>query len=94
MNAILFDTLKLTRRLKEAGFNEKQAEGAAEALGEALTGTVATKGDIDALEAKMNTRFAEISSKIDSKFSEAVRWMFGAIVVNAGVMVGLLKLVK
>jgi hypothetical protein len=39
MNAVLFDTLKFAHRMKQAGFNEKQAEGAAEAQGAALTGT-------------------------------------------------------
>jgi hypothetical protein len=87
MNAVFFDTLKYAHRLKEAGFDTKHAEGAAEALGAALTGAVATKADVDALGARLE-------AKIDSRFSETVRWIFGAVVVNAGVMLGLLKLIK
>jgi hypothetical protein len=87
MNAVLFDTLKLAHRLKEAGFEDKQAEGAAAALGDALAGAVATKADLDALGARLE-------AKIDSRFSETVRWIFGAVILNAGVMLGLLKLIK
>jgi hypothetical protein len=101
MNAILFDTLKYAHRLKQAGFDTQHAEGAAEALGDALTGTVATKADIDTLGAKIDAvkaaleaKIAGVEAKIDSKFSENVRWMFGAIIMNAAVVAGLIKLMK
>ncbi len=48
MATVPFDTLKLARRLEEAGFAPKQAGDTAEALAEAL-GELATKGDIAAL---------------------------------------------
>ncbi len=37
-----FDTLKLAKKRAAAGFSQKQAEGAAWALGEFLYGTVVT----------------------------------------------------
>lgn len=37
-----FDTLKLAKKRAAAGFSEKQAGGAAKALGEFLYGTVVT----------------------------------------------------
>jgi hypothetical protein len=77
MNAILFDTLKFAHRLKDAGFDAKQAEGAAEALGDALTGTVATKADIDALgtridglSAMMKAEISALSARMEGRFAQ------------------------
>ena len=50
MNAITFDTLKFTRRLKAGGFTVEQAETAAEAFAEAATDELATKHDIELLK--------------------------------------------
>ena len=51
MNAVPFDTLRMARRLEEAGFPGPQAAGASEALAEALVGAdLATKGDMAALQ--------------------------------------------
>ena len=52
MNAVSFDTLKMAQRLEAAGFSIPQAEGAAEALAEAITGMdLATKSDLGRVEA-------------------------------------------
>jgi polyhydroxyalkanoate synthesis regulator phasin len=46
MNALLFDTLRLSRILRDKGhFTAEQAEALAEALGEASHGDLATKAD-------------------------------------------------
>jgi hypothetical protein len=54
MATVPFDTLKLARRLEDAGFPPKQAGDTAEALAEAL-GELATKGDIGALKADLTS---------------------------------------
>jgi hypothetical protein len=46
MTVVLFDTLKLARRLEGAGFTHEQADGAAAALAETVSGEMATKSDI------------------------------------------------
>jgi hypothetical protein len=46
---LALDTLAYARRLREAGFTERQAEGQAEALAAAMTDTLATKLDIQEL---------------------------------------------
>lgn len=49
MSAIPFDTHKFVRRLREAGFDERQAEAVTEAFAEASGETaLATKRDLDA----------------------------------------------
>ncbi|MBV9248431.1 MAG: hypothetical protein JO227_04185 [Acetobacteraceae bacterium] len=60
MNAVPFDTLKMARHLHAAGFTTQQANGAAEALADALSGAdLATKGDVVSLKAEVK---AEINS--------------------------------
>lgn len=58
MSTITFDTLKFAERLEKAGLTREQAAAIAEAqkdaFSEALDSTLATKRDIDRLEAKMD----------------------------------------
>lgn len=64
------DTLQTMKRLKEAGFNEAQAEAMTEVLRESREGTIAdlaTKADI-----------AELKSEID-KFAAETRTEFAAV---------------
>ena len=61
MSAILFDTLRLSRTLREKGqFTREQAEALAEALGEATHEDLATKADI----ARLETKIAEVKADI------------------------------
>ncbi len=62
--AVLFDTLKLSRRLEQAGFTRDQAVGAAEALADAISGDLATKADIAELRGEIATIGAELRSEI------------------------------
>lgn len=50
MTATTFDTLMYAKKLREAGFNEKQAEIQAEALKEIIQDNLATKKDIHELK--------------------------------------------
>ncbi len=73
MAAIGFDTLKVARRLKAAGFPEKQAETQAEIMAEAFVfnlDTLVTKDHLDA-------RFAEV----DGKF-RLVMWMLAVVIAS------------
>jgi hypothetical protein len=72
--AIALDTLAYARRLREAGFSEAQADG--QALAEAMTDTLATKQDLNELEARMDAGFVaakqdvrELESRIDARFT-------------------------
>jgi hypothetical protein len=48
------DTLKLAHALRDkAGFSQEAAEGASEALNDALTGSAATKADISELRVEL-----------------------------------------
>ena len=49
----MIDTLRASRRLREAGFEEAQADALVSVLADDLSETVATKSDIELLRADM-----------------------------------------
>ena len=54
--AVAFDTLAYSRRLRQAGVPEEQAEVHAEALAAVVTETLATKQDLRELEYRLTLR--------------------------------------
>ena len=64
-----FDTLAATRDLEAAGVERRHAE-AVVAVVRASRAGLATKADIDNLEARLNGRFAEQGAQIDGRFAE------------------------
>ena len=77
MSAIAFDTLKCARRLKAAGYTDKQAEAQAEIMAEAFVfnmDSLVTRDYLDARlaeqEARIDTRFAEQDARVDARFVE------------------------
>ena len=61
MTALLFDTHRLSRTLRDKGhFTSEQAEALAEALGEASQGDLATKADL----AEVRAEIAEVRTEI------------------------------
>ncbi len=81
MSIPAFDTLKLARRLEEAGMPRRQAEAVAEAeaeaLGEFVLSNLATKGDIAEvkqeiadLRGELHQSIAELDGKITNLRSE------------------------
>ena len=91
-----FDTLSYARRLKTAGVDEVQAEAHAEAVRDAITQGVATKADLDGLEARIDKRFANFETRIEKRFAalevRLVRLVFAVAAGQAALIVALLKL--
>jgi hypothetical protein len=85
MPAITFDTHKFVRKLEEAGFETRQAEAVADAFKEAQgEAEVATKRDIERLEARLDARFERVDGELRLN-----RWMLG--VMLAGIISLILK---
>ena len=55
MSDIPFDTMAAVRRLRETGLDEKQAEAITATVRDGVTGGVATKADVEKLEAELKT---------------------------------------
>ena len=70
MQAAVLDTLRCAQTLKAAGFTPQQAEASAQVLGEALA-DVATKADVDRLEAKLDGAVSSAKSDLDNALSGA-----------------------
>lgn len=88
MAALIFDTLRLSRTLREKGhFSTEQAEALAEALGDAAQGDLVTKADLVHLATKAD--LAETKASI-------LQWVIGAIgfqtVVILGALIALARL--
>jgi hypothetical protein len=66
----MLDTLKYAKRLQEAGFTASQAEVRAQALWEAIEGTVATKQDLRELEARLEGRMDAMEARTEGRFKE------------------------
>ena len=64
MVTLTFDTLKASKDLRAAGFDELQAEALVATVGEALVGNVATKSDIGELRNDSELMRAELKGEI------------------------------
>lgn len=72
MTAVTFDTHKFVQRLKEAGFDEKQAEGLTEAMRSAIDESeLVTNKDLQ-------IALAPISADLN-----LLKWMMGALIAVA-----------
>lgn len=92
MPAVPFDTLRLARALRDkAKFTPEQAEGAADAIAEAVQSDLSTKGDLREMELRLE-------GEIASAKSEIIKWMFGTVgfqtLLIIGALVALLRLTK
>lgn len=71
-----FDTLKFTKRLKEAGFSEAQAEAVTDSFPQATgEAEVATKRDLERIEAKIE----RLETKLTGELT-LVKWMLGILI--------------
>ncbi len=77
MAAIGFDTLKVARRLKAAGFPEKQAETQAEIMAEAFVFNLDALVTKDFLKEHLDARFAEVDGKL-----RLVMWMLAVVIAS------------
>ena len=67
MSRTMVDTLRFADRLKDSGFKNRQAEGMARALGDALVKTVehlATKSDLEREIGKVSARIEALDTQI------------------------------
>ena len=97
--AIAFDTHRFVKRLTESGFTERQAETLAEEHVALLNANLATKtdvaeikADIARVEAGMETLRQETRAAIEAVKADLLKWLFGALIAQGGLIVALVKL--
>ena len=86
MNGTTFDALDATGTLRQAGFDERQAEAVVAVVRPSRAGP-ATKDDLDNIEARMNARFAELETRLTIRF-------FGGLFATGGLIVAVMAALK
>ena len=74
MSTVTFDTLDFTRKLREAGFDERQAEAVVRVMADAQS-TLVTREHFDA---KLETLETRLEARIDK-----LSWMMGILIALA-----------
>ena len=69
MATFVFDTHRAVKDLEEAGFPEAQAEALVEIVGLAVGENAATKGDLDAMEQRLEAKFTARENPRDDRFT-------------------------
>lgn len=97
MALLVFDTLKATKVLKQAGFDEVQAEAVVATVGDAIGGSVATKADLEKtageLRADMQKMEAGLRADMTAEFRNLYHhlWIMAASIITLNV--ALMKLI-
>ena len=69
---MLLDTLRMRRRLLEAGFPDQQADALTEEIANIVTGELATKADLRELRNEMADRFGAVQGEITDTRNEVI----------------------
>jgi len=85
MATFIFNTLAYSKKLKEAGVPEKQAEVQAEAIAEIIDNKLATKQDIKDLRREIHASAKELMYKISLRFGSMM-------VIAVSILAAIIKL--
>ena len=94
MNAAAFDTCTAAKRLRDAGFDERQAEAAVSMVRDAAgadRGQLATKADLDALESRVDAKLASLEARMYRALWIQAAAIIGTQLAIAGFVVHLLS---
>ena len=106
MTALSFDAHKAVKALKEAGFDDAQAEAVVETVGNTIGGNVAGKADlretrmaldagIDAVKAELKNDIAEVRAelgRLETRIEATANRNLLAVIAVGGLVVAALKL--
>lgn len=82
MAAIALDTHALVKQLKEAGFDERQAEAVTQVFKTTRDAfDLATKADLREMELRLEAKISDVKADI-------IKWMFGTIGFQTLVILG------
>jgi hypothetical protein len=93
MSSVTFDTLQYAKKLKEAGFNEAQAEIQAEALRDIIEDNIATKRDLYDLEKNLTIKIGDLEKNLTIKIGDLEKNLIikvGSIIIGSASVLGIL----
>jgi hypothetical protein len=67
--ATMIDTLGYVKRLTAVGVSREQAEAHAEAFRDEIAAQVATKADLDAVQAHLDNKISGLEARFEGKFT-------------------------
>ncbi len=67
-----FNTIAEVQRLRDAGFEQKQAEAITLSIHAGVTGGVATKADVEAVEKRLGDKLELVRTELDGKISTEI----------------------
>jgi hypothetical protein len=92
--AVLFDTLKLSQQLEQAGMPLRQAQRVATALADTIIGDLVTREYLDLrlaeTEARLRTEITGLRGEMGNLRSEMIKWIIGTGAVAALPIISLL----
>jgi hypothetical protein len=65
----MFNALKYTKQLEQAGFSREQAETQLQIIGEVLEDDLVTKQDLKLLETKVDNGFERLENRLTIRFA-------------------------
>ena len=80
---ILFNQFAYVDRLKAGGFTDEQARASAEALGAALSDTVATSAELTAVETRLDTKIGTSIARLEATL---IKWFVGISLTMTGLI--------
>ena len=90
--AVAFDTHRFVKHLTEKGFTEEQAEALADEQVGLLNSNLATKAETEKIRREIEVVRQETKASIEALKSDLLKWMFGALIAQGGLIVALIKL--
>ena len=70
MTALAFDTLKAAKALREAGFEEAQAEAVVSTVSSAINENVASKDDLARVEASLENKIEQVRTELKTEIEQ------------------------
>ncbi|HUZ92086.1 MAG TPA: hypothetical protein VMU78_09335 [Methylocella sp.] len=87
---VLFNQFAYVDRLKAGGFTDEQARASADALGAALSDTVATSSELTAAETRLGIRIDNLEAKIEVSVARLeatlIKWFVGIALTMTGLI--------
>ena len=92
--AASLDTLEISKRLRQAGFTEPQAETVTAVLRETREfdlAELATKADLALVRADLNGLRSELLARIEAAKSDTIKWVIGIAFAQAATILAVLR---
>ena len=86
-----FDTYRYIKDLQDGNIPLKQAEAHSNALKKVLNDELATKRDLNDLEARLNTKMDQLKIEIKENIISLIKWLVPLLLGQAALIIALLK---